>query len=682
MENSLIHIGSICEEAHTVSPEEPVSHIIDLFDDNKPISAVVVSRGESIEGLVMNIHLNDKLSHQYGFSLFHNKPVEQIMDKTPMIIDVAEAIDEVAEKAMSREDSKLYDHIIVTKNNRLYGIVAVRAILITLVQSQKSHDLIQKKYMAQLETEDIEKQQVIQKLRESKKMRQLVIDAIPHAVFWKDKNSNYLGCNKKFAEDAGVLRSEDIRGLSDFDLSWNQREAELFRSQDRRVMDENLPELNIRQIQTNAKGEKCFLDTNKLPLHDNDGNVVGILCFYQDITQQLKNADERLRLEKQLAQALKMEALGRLAGGVAHDLNNILTSIINYPYLIMMDLPKDSKLMRPLKTIQSSGERAAAIVQDLLTMARQGVTKKEKLDLNMIIEEYLGSPESLILKTEHPRVKIRKQTDTRRLFIEGSTVHLMQTLMNLTNNAVEAIPGAGEVLISTRTQYIDKPLEGYDSINEGDYAVLSISDNGMGIAQEDIEKIFEPFYTKKKMGKSGTGLGMSVVWGTVRDHNGYIVVSSTPGKGTAVNIYFPACRQGVETSGNAIPEEDLMGEGQYILVVDDVPEQRDIASSYLRKLNYRVHTSKSGEQAIEHIKCKAADLLILDMIMEPGMDGLETYMKVLEINPKQPAIIVSGFSESERVKKAQMLGAGAYLRKPYNFANLGKVVKDELKKAG
>ncbi len=682
MEDALIQIGSICEKAYTVSPEEPIHSIKELFDHNPSIGAVVVTKEGTIKGLVMSIHLNDKLSHQYGFSLFYHKPVEQIMDTAPLIIDAGRTIEEAAQKAMDRENSKLYDHIIVTKNSRLCGIVAVRTILIALVRSQKSHALIQAKYTARLEAEDMEKQLVIQKLQESKKMRQLVIDAIPHAVFWKDRNCNYLGCNKKFAEDAGFVSPEDIKGRSDSDLSWNRKEAELFRSQDRRVMENNLPELHIRQAQTNARGEKCYLDTNKLPLHDNAGNVVGILCFYQDITRQLQDADERLRLEKQLAQAQKMEAIGRLAGGVAHDLNNILSSIINYPYLIMMDLPEDSKLMRPLKTIQASGERAAAIVQDLLTLARRGVTKKENLDLNMIIDEYLQSPESLTLKTEHPQVKIRKRTGDRCLFIEGSPVHMMQTLMNLTNNAVEAIPGAGEVLISTQRQYIDKPLQGYDSINEGDYAVLSISDNGMGIAEEDIEKIFEPFYTKKKMGKSGTGLGMSVVWGTVRDHNGYIVVLSKPGTGTLINIYFPACRQGIEHAGDDAPDEDLMGQGQSILIVDDVPDQLEIASNYLRKLNYRVHTSKSGEQAIEHMKCKTADLLVLDMIMEPGMDGLETYMKALEINPKQQAVIVSGFSESERVKKAQMLGAGAYLRKPYNFVNLGKVVKQELQKTG
>jgi PAS domain S-box-containing protein len=682
MNDSLIRIGSICEKAHTVNPKEPISSIRELFDHQKPVSAVVVTRDEAIQGLVMNIHLNHKLSHQYGFSLFYNKPVEQIMDQSPMIIDAEQTLDDVVEKAMTRESSKLYDHIIVTRNNRLLGIVAVRTILRTLVLSQKDHARLQEKYTARLEAEDSEKQKVIQDLLESRKMLQLVIDAIPHAVFWKDLDSRYLGCNRKFAEDAGALRPEDIRGLSDHDLPWRPEEADLFRCQDRRVMENNRPELHIHQVQTNAQGKKRFLDTQKLPLYDGSGKVAGILCHYRDITQQLQDADERVRLEKQLAQAQKMEAIGRLAGGVAHDLNNILMSVVNYPYMIMMDLPEDSKLMRPLKTIQASGERASAIVQDLLTLARRGVTKKERLDLNMIIEEYLGSPESLTLKTEHSGVKIIKQTDKGLPFIEGSSVHLMQTLMNLTNNAVEAIPDKGEVLIGTRTQYIDQPLDGYDSVNEGDYAVLSVSDTGMGIKKEDVEKIFEPFYTSKKMGKSGTGLGMSVVWGTVRDHNGYIVVSSEPGRGTAVNVYFPVCRQGIDHAGKGIPDEDLMGQGQSILIVDDVPDQLEIASNYLRKLNYRVHTSQSGEQALEHMKYKAADLLVLDMIMEPGMDGLETYMKVLEINPRQPALIVSGFSESERVKKARMLGAGAYLRKPYNFVNLGRAVKQELQRTG
>ncbi|MFH2057782.1 MAG: ATP-binding protein [Pseudomonadota bacterium] len=365
-----------------------------------------------------------------------------------------------------------------------------------------------------------------------------MIDAIPHAIFWKDRNSIYLGCNRTFADDAGVLQTEDIKGLSDDHLPWTHKEVMLFKNQDQRVMESNQPENHRRQVQTNSKGEKRFLETSKWPLHDRSGNIVGVLCFYQNITHQLQADNERLQLEKQLGQAQKMEAIGRLAGGVAHDLNNILSGIINYPELIMMDLPDDSKLIPSLKTIQASGERAAAIVQDLLTLARRGVMKKDRLDLNAIVQEYIDSPESLALKVEHSNVKIRKQINPHLLPIEGSKVHLMKTLMNLTNNAAEAIQGEGEVLITTRNQYIDQPLQGYDSVNEGDYVVLSVSDNGIGILKENIEKIFEPFYTCKKMGKSGSGLGMSVVWGTIKDHNGYINISSQPKQGV-YGVFIP-----------------------------------------------------------------------------------------------------------------------------------------------
>ncbi|MFH2093328.1 MAG: response regulator [Pseudomonadota bacterium] len=675
-------IGSICKTPHIVRPDEPVGNIKEIFDTNTPISAVVVTQGSSISGLVMNIHLNSILSHQYGFSLFYKKLVSEIMDTHPMIVDAAQNIEQVAQAAMKRENSRLYDHIIVTKNNLLFGIVAVRTILNALVESQKALADIQKRYTAKLEQEDAQRQIAIQELQESKKMLQLVIDAIPHAIFWKDRNSIYLGCNRTFADDAGVLQTEDIKGLTDDHLPWTHKEVMLFKNQDQRVMENNQPENHRRQVQTNSKGEKRFLETSKRPLHDRSGNVVGVLCFYQNITRQLQADNERLQLEKQLGQAQKMEAIGRLAGGVAHDLNNILSGIINYPELIMMDLPDDSKLIPSLKTIQASGERAAAIVQDLLTLARRGVMKKDRLDLNVIVQEYLVSPECLALKAEHSNVKIRKQINPHLLPIEGSKVHLMKTLMNLTNNAAEAIQGTGEVLISTRNQYVDQPLQGYDSVNEGDYVVLSVSDNGIGILKENMEKIFEPFYTCKKMGKSGSGLGMSVVCGTIKDHNGYIDISSQPEKGTSVTLYFPAMRNRIELVSDDVVQEDLMGQKQSILVVDDIPEQREIAASYLKRLNYQVHTLESGEHAMEYMKSNSADLLILDMIMEPGMDGLETYMKILEINPDQPAIIVSGYSESDRVKKAQMLGAGSYLRKPYNFINLGRAVKNELQRVG
>ncbi|MBU2431586.1 MAG: response regulator, partial [Proteobacteria bacterium] len=421
---------------------------------------------------------------------------------------------------------------------------------------------------------------------------------------------------------------------------------------------------------------------SKIPLHDTAGEVVGILCVYEDITLQLDNDNKRIQLEKQLARAQRMEAIGRLAGGVAHDLNNILSGIVNYPDLIMMDLPEDSPIIPSLKVIQKSGQRAAAVVHDLLTLARRGVTNNESLDLNTVIYQYLESPECLKLKTDFPDIQIRSRISSRPMTIEGSPVHLMKTLMNLVNNSAEAIKTKGQISICTHHACLDSPLRGYSSVREGEYVVLTVTDNGIGILEENIDKIFEPFYTNKKMGRSGTGLGMSVVWGTVKDHNGYIDISSKPFEQTTVTIYLPSKTAVLKPLQSDEISLNLMGDGQSILIVDDMPEQREIAVSYLKRLNYKVHAARSGEEAVEYIRCHPSDLVILDMIMEPGMDWLETYMKILEIQPGTPAVITSGFSESERVKKAQLLGAGPYIKKPYDFIDLGKAVKEKIKATG
>jgi len=180
------------------------------------------------------------------------------------------------------------------------------------------------------------------------------------------------------------------------------------------------------------------------------------------------------------------------------------------------------------------------------------------------------------------------------------------------------------------------------------------------------------------MGRSGTGLGMAVVWGTVKDHKGYIDVQSTEGKGTTFALYFPVSREELAKDKSPVSIEDYMGKGESVLVVDDVEEQREIASRILKKLGYSVTSVSSGEEAVDYLKNNSADLLVLDMIMDPGIDGLETYKRILELHPGQKAIIVSGFSETERVKEAQRLGAGAYVKKPFLLEKIGIAVRDEL----
>ncbi len=414
------------------------------------------------------------------------------------------------------------------------------------------------------------------------------------------------------------------------------------------------------------------------PIFNDPGSIIEVLCIGNDITDLRRASQEKEELRSQLQRAQKMEAIGTLAGGVAHDLNNILSGIVSYPELLLMDLKADSPLRKPILTIQKSGEKAAAIVQDLLTLARRGVEATEVVNLNLIASEYLLSPEHAKLELNHPNVTIEKHLDPDLLNILGSPVHLSKTVMNLVSNAAEAMLDGGTIFLSTENRHIEKAVSGFDDIDKGDYATLTVKDTGIGISPEDIERIFEPFYTKKTMGRSGTGLGMAVVWGTVKDHRGYIDITSLEGQGTQIVLYFPVTRKVFYPEVEIASIQDLMGNGESILVVDDIESQRQIAAEMLEKLGYRVRTVSSGEEAIEYIENKTTDLLILDMIMEPGIDGLETYRKILKIRPEQKSIIASGYSESIRVKEALQLGAGAYVKKPYLMENIGRAIRAEL----
>lgn len=397
--------------------------------------------------------------------------------------------------------------------------------------------------------------------------------------------------------------------------------------------------------------------------------------------EERKQAD---RMNKELSSKLrrseKMEAIGMLAGGIAHDLNNILTGVISYPELLLLDMDKTNRLYNPLQKIKLSGERAATIVQDLLTLGRRGVVISEVVNLNTVVKEYLNSLEHSKLMSFHPGVTIEKKLDPDLLNVSGSPVHLAKTMMNLVSNAAEAMDEGGYVEIKTENRFIDLPVQGYDEVVPGNYAVLTVTDNGTGLSSEDMERIFEPFYTKKKMGRSGTGLGMAVVWGTINDHNGYIDMESETGLGTSFSLYFPVGEASGEAVQEVLPREIVYGNKETILVIDDVELQRETATEILEKLNYTVTAVASGEDAVEYLKTNTADLLLLDMIMEPGMDGLDTYRAILKHHPKQKAIIASGFSETDRLKKTKEAGAGAYIKKPYSIEKISIAVREELSK--
>ncbi|MCX5807011.1 MAG: response regulator [Proteobacteria bacterium] len=459
---------------------------------------------------------------------------------------------------------------------------------------------------------------------------------------------------------------------------------------------------NYESTTINWKGplhlENKILSIKKLPLKNDDDTTILLISditestraeeaiqsyqnhlesLVEERTSDLKKAHERLQ------HIQKMEAIGIIAGGVAHDLNNILTAIVGYPDLLLLELPADSSYRRILLTIKESGKKAADVVQDLLTMARRGVNTNEVVDLNSIIFDFLNSPECEKLKSFHSTTYLETILENNLLNISGSPTHLSKTIMNLIFNAAEAMPDGGKIIVSTENRYVDKGIRvscGNKEIEEGDYVILTVSDTGVGISAEDIDKIFDPFYTNKIMGRSGTGLGMTVVWGTMEDHKGYINVASSSGKGTTFSLYFPATRQELTKKSSRIPIGEYKGKGESILVVDDVEKQRQMVSMILTMLGYSVSTTSCGEEAVEYIRKNQADLIILDMVMAPGIDGLETFKRIHEFHPDQKAIIASGYSEGELISKCLELGVGQYIKKPYTIENIGIAVRQELDK--
>jgi two-component system, cell cycle sensor histidine kinase and response regulator CckA len=431
------------------------------------------------------------------------------------------------------------------------------------------------------------------------------------------------------------------------------------------------------RVKTRTGAERVLEYKNSL-ICDTMGRPVGARGSVRDITEKHLSEKEKDKLQEQLQQAKKMEALGTLAGGVAHDLNNILSGIVSYPELLLMDIPPDSSLRRPLLTIKKSGEKAASIVQDLLTLARRSVAVSETVDLDAAVREYLKSPEYEKLISLHPTIEVVTDLEGGLHTVMGSPVHVGKTVMNLITNAAESMPDGGRIAIGTANISLEDPPEGFENFHKGEFVVLRVTDNGMGMTDKDQERIFDPFYTKKVMGRSGTGLGLTVVWGTVKDMGGHIEVISSQGEGSTFTLYFPSHPAGKAADSGSQEVEDYRGHGESILVVDDSEEQREIATGILTRLGYRVASVPCGESAVEYLLQNPVDLVLLDMIMPPGIDGLETYRQILSLSPKQKAIIASGYSETERVKEALKLGAGAYIRKPYLMEKLGIAIKHEL----
>lgn len=406
------------------------------------------------------------------------------------------------------------------------------------------------------------------------------------------------------------------------------------------------------------------------PIYSND-RFIGARMVIVDIT-------ERVALEEQLNRDQKMKSIGMMAGGVAHDLNNILSGIVNYPELILQKLPNESPLIKLIEPIKEAGLRAAAVVADLLTVARGVAAAKKSANLNEIIQDYTDSPEFDKLRLLYPNINYTMALSPGIDSISCSIIHIRKSLMNLVTNASEAVDGAGLVTIETANTTVDKPITtDHGIIDPGLYVTLSVKDSGQGISPHELNHIFEPFYSKKELGRSGTGLGLTVVLSTLQDHSGGILVNSGD-NGSTFELYFPRSLENKRDTASPKNMDSFMGSGEIILIVDDEFQQRDIASRLLESLDYNVVSLSTGREAVDYVRTTQVDLVLLDMVLGSGMSGLSTYEEILRARPDQKAIIVSGFSENDDVRKTIRMGAGGLVNKPYTFEQLGRAVFNEL----
>ncbi|MCA1809603.1 MAG: ATP-binding protein [Kiritimatiellia bacterium] len=495
------------------------------------------------------------------------------------------------------------------------------------------------------------------------------MQSIYDAVVITEINGNIMDGNIR-AFDFFLYELEDLRRVTIFDIvcGFNKFVLETIKHN---LENERFTLIEAYCRRSNGTIFPCEIATSRLHL----GQKFHFCFFVRDITKRKQDEADLISTRAQLERAERLEMAGSIAGHIAHDFNNLLTPLLAYPAFIREALPEDSPARQDLEIIEKTAQQIADINQQLLALSRRGYCEQQALHINNIVEDIVA----LIQRGSHlENITIELDLAQDLLNIKGSSEQLLRVIHNLCQNAIDAMGNQGSLVISTQAVYLEKPLKKYESVAQGEYVKLTITDTGHGIPPEIQDKIFDPFFTTKQATRQrGSGLGLSVVHGIVKDHNGYIDMESAPGKGTSFSLYFPICREAVtEKSQKGYPTGT-----ETIMVVDDDPLQIEVTSRILNKLGYTVISANSGEKALAQLDLPDApspSLVLLDMIMGSGIDGTETFRQLKKRNPRQRAIILSGYSESARVAAAQALGAGSYLRKPVSLEKLAQAVRQEL----
>lgn len=492
-------------------------------------------------------------------------------------------------------------------------------------------------------------------LRESEKRFKGYILHAPEAIFVINADGRFVEVNKAGCDMTGFATAE-LLTMSLPDLVADEDQAAVQIGFDHLKANGQL----VNEFKFKRKSETIiWVSLKAVPV-----SAARNLVFCSDIT-------ETKRLQTLESRADRLELAGRIAGQVAHDFNNLLGPLMAYPEFLREELPGNQTALAYLDDIEYAAQKIANINQDLLTMGRRGHYNLEVLNLNRIIQRAIKETDP---NSHGAVIHLDLAEDLRNIKGGGAQIH--RVIANLLCNAQDAIHSDGCINIRSENYRADGGTGTYTTIPPEEYVKLTVSDNGCGIEEAMIDKIFDPFFTSKTADKKrGSGLGLSVVDSVMKDHHGYVDLQTVVGEGTSFFLYFPITRETASTN-QAVPSSE--GGSETVLVVDDEPVQREVSCRLLARLGYQVESVDSGENALEFLRRTPRDLVVLDMIMPPGIDGAETYRQILQSNPTQKAIIVSGYSESDRVRLALELGAAEFVKKPFTLSQIAAAVREGL----
>lgn len=476
-------------------------------------------------------------------------------------------------------------------------------------------------------------------LAENEARLRTLVQTIPDLVWLKDANGVYLFCNPVFERLFGAKES-DIIGKTDYDFV-DKDLADFFRDHDRKAVEAGRPSVNEEWLTFASDGYHGLFETVKTPMCEAEGKVVGVLGIARDITARKKAEEEKEKLELQLMQSQKMEAIGQLAGGVAHDFNNILATISGYGHLALMSIAEDDPQRPHIASMLEGVDRAAHLTKDLLLFSRKHAAERITVDLNMIVEHV----KKFLLRVLGEDLEFKTCLHAAPLPVLADSNQLEQVLMNFATNARDAMPHGGVFSIMTTQVMIDRDfvaVHGYGK--EGPYALLTVSDTGKGMDDETRQRIFEPFFTTKAIGK-GTGLGLAVAYGIIKQHDGYVNVYSEPGAGTTFRIYLPLVPSEVTEKIPSRQDAPPPRGSETVLHAEDDATLRKLTHTILTQFGYNVIEAVDGEDAVRKYRENqdSIHLLLFDLVM-PKMNGNEAYEEIRKISPGIKIVFTSGYA--------------------------------------